>query len=180
MRGLVAGGGLLRLVLVALLVSAGARLVLFARRLPLGRLAEVAELGPPAELRLLFLFQPGDCESYDGLVTLWNEIHRGDGVEVTGVGLRFPADTAARRFLLRNAGADFPVRFDLARAVETMALRLGYGRTPVSLLVDDRGRPVAVLPPASDPAVQERYGELVRTLSRPGAAPTSHPRSEDP
>lgn len=139
---------------------------------PVAALAAAAGPGPA----LLFVFQPGDCPSHRGLVERWNALHESGEVEVLGVGLRLPDDPERRKTAVARSGARFPVRPDLAAAAERRILRLGFDRTPVSLLLDARGRPRLVIPPLGDPEAWETAQRLVQEYARLLAPASPLPR----
>lgn len=138
---------------VALLAVAAGRLGVYLDRAPWARFPAGGEGAP----RLYLLFQPGDCVTYGGLVERWDRLHREGVVRVRGVEL----GPRARRDRADDPGVAFPVRPG-AGEVETAALRLGYGRTPLSVLVDRDGRPRLVLPPAPDGEGQDAAEAMVR------------------
>lgn len=148
------------LALAVLLVAfAGFRLVRYFDRAPLARFPQAASPRGPT---LLFVFQPGDCPRYRGLVARWNRLSGDEGIRVVGAGLRLPGDSDARRRMLSRAPLEFPVRSDLAHGAEDLMLRMGYDRTPFSVLLDERGRPRLVLPAVADSSVQMRFYRQVR------------------
>lgn len=147
----------------ALVLVALVRLARYAERAPLARFDDASRLDAPA---LLFVFQPGDCPSYRGLVERWNRLDGESEVRVVGVGLRLPADSAQRASRLARAGLEFPVRPDLADAAEDLMLRLGYDKTPFTVLVDEDGRPRLALPPAAAPEIQDAFYRQARGLAR--------------
>ncbi|MFQ5680232.1 MAG: TlpA family protein disulfide reductase [Gemmatimonadota bacterium] len=150
--------------------GAALRLAAFLATAPVATFASTGEVPGGT---LLFAFQPGDCPSRRQLIRRWNALHESGELPVLGVGLHFPKEADRRERILRSAGIRFPVRFDVAGRVERLILRLGYARTPVSLLLDRNGRPRLAVPPGrshgAGPAeavrLVERYARLL------GAAP---------
>lgn len=110
---------------------------------------------------LLHIFQAEDCFGFRELIREWNELHRKRSLPVLGVALHLPPDPSARAAILRASGAAFPVRDDAGGEVERLALRLGFGRTPLSVLLDRTGRPRLVLPPLAGPDGPRRAVRLV-------------------
>lgn len=110
---------------------------------------------------LLHIFQAEDCPGFRGLIREWNELHRTRGLPVLGVALDLPRDPSARAAVLRASGATFPVRDDRGGRVERLALRLGFGHTPLSVLLDGTGRPRLILPPLAGPDGPRRAARLV-------------------
>lgn len=138
---------------------------------PVATLEEVGA-GVPT---LLYLFQPEDCPRLRRVVESWNEIHRSGRVRVIGVGLRFPRAPAERERLLRTSGAAFPLRTEPAARAERLALRLGYDRTPLAILLDARGRPRLALPPLPGPGGARRGARLVAEYAEAlGGLPDAH------
>jgi hypothetical protein len=138
-------GPVLALAGLALVAAAGAR---WARAEARGPLAAVPVLAGDSAATLLAILRPGDCESYRPLVAAWDRLHRRGDVRVVGAVVDGPEAAAARDSLEERLGVAFPLRHDLGDAAETLALRLGYGATPLSVLLDRRGRPRAAVPPA--------------------------------
>lgn len=129
---------------------------------PVAVLGAAAGPGPS----LLFVFQPEDCPSYRGLVERWNTVHEKGEVGVVGVALGFPEDPDGREAAIARSGVRFPVRVDLAAAAERRILRLGFDRTPVSLLLDAEGRPRLAFPPVRDPEAWGTAQRLVEEYAR--------------
>lgn len=153
----VAGGALAAVCLL--------RVLAFLGTAPLATLEASASEGngPPGEgPALLHIFQPEDCPGSRELVREWNDLHRGRALRVVGVGLSLPRDPTERARVVRQSGAAFPVRPDRGGDVERLALRLGYDRTPLAILLDARGRPRLVLPPLPGPDAPRRAARLVR------------------
>lgn len=138
---------------VALLAVAAGRLGVYLDRAPRARFPGGGQGAP----RLYLLFQPGDCVAYGALVERWDRLHREGVVRVRGVELR----PGGGRDGADDPGVSFPVRPG-AGEVEAAALRLGYGRTPLSVLVDREGRPRLVVPPVPGRDGQEAAETMVR------------------
>lgn len=139
-------GPLLALAGLALAAAAGAR---WARAEARGPLAAVPALAGDSVATLLAVLRPGDCESYRPLVAAWDRLHRRGDLRVVGAVVDGPGAAAARDSLEERLGVAFRLRHDLGDAAETLALRLGYSATPLSVLLDRRGRPRAAVPPAA-------------------------------
>ncbi len=130
---------------IVLIASSGVRLTKYLVLAP-GR-ATLAEQGLTADPRptLLVVFQPADCPQFGRFIMGWNALARTGEVQVLGVPLHRSGDAQLKaRPVLR--GVDFPLRPELAAAVETLLLRMGYTRTPLAILLDPRGRPRLVVP----------------------------------
>lgn len=135
----------LALAVVVLVAVAGARWVRAASRAPLAAVPSLAGDSVPT---LLVVLRPADCESHRPLVAAWDRVHHREDIRVVGAVLDGPGTAAARDSLDERLGVAFPLRHDLEEVAERLALRLGYGLTPLSVLLDRRGRPRAVVPPA--------------------------------
>lgn len=136
---------------------AGAILALAAA----ARLAEVLGEGPGAMLRgavdtaasaadrptLLYLYQRADCARHAGLQRRWADLGASGLVSVVGVPLDSPPPGASRSGRTPGPRPSFPVRTDLRRSGARLARRLGFATTPVTILLDGRGRPRLALPP---------------------------------
>lgn len=137
--------------------------------------------GAADEPTLLFVFQAADCPSYGPLMEAWTSLERRGLVRAVAVGLDFPEDTAAARALARNAGLGVSFRPDLARPAERLILGLGFRRTPVTLLLDRRGRVRLALPPPEKAQSYEALGGMVaeQAASLRREAAGFGPREED-
>ncbi len=163
----------------------GARLLfpsaMLLAALSTARLGEHRALRPITDLQggsdrptLLFVFQPEDCQRYAGLVRRWNSLAGTNALRVLGLGIGFPASSGGRTAILGDAIPMFPVRYDLGGEARRLLRRIGHGHTPTSVLLDPEGRPVMILPPVSDSAVQTEALHLIESYlsSRiDGAAP---------
>lgn len=154
------------------------RVLAFVGTAPLATLEGSGEEGPGAGApALLHIFQPEDCPGFRELVREWNELHETRGLPVVGIGLKLPRDPTERARIVRETGATFPVRSDRGGDVERLALRLGFDRTPLAILLDAKGRPRLVLPPLPGPDGPRRSARLVLeaaaalTAERGGRAP---------
>lgn len=152
-------GRALTLAVVVLVGLAGLRWARAASRAPL---AAVPGLAADSAATLLVVLRASDCDSYRPLMAAWDRLHRRPGVRVVGAVVDGPDVAATRDSLERRLGVAFPVRFDVGGAVERLALRLGYGLTPLSVLLDRRGRARAVLPPAPGPGPAEVAARTAR------------------
>ena len=157
--------------------SVGARLCLFAAALLLlltaGRLGEQRALLPLKDVAggdgrpsLAFLFQPGDCAAYSGLVRVWNAMTADSALRVIGIGLGFGRPPEARDPVLGQPEPLFPVRYDLTGPGTRLLARLGRLETPTSILLDGSGRPLLILPPLADEPAQRHAAALVRAYLR--------------
>lgn len=142
---------------VALLVVAGLRWARYAAR---GPVAAAPGLVADSAATLVVVLRPSDCGSYRPLMAAWGRLHREEVVRVVGAVVDGPGSPAARDSLERRLGAPFPLRFDAGDVAETLALRLGYAATPVSVLLDRTGRPRTVVPPLSGPGAAEAASRL--------------------
>ncbi len=151
----------------------GARLLFSAAVLlaamTIARLGEYRALRPsmglpsgPDRATLLFLFQPGDCARYAGLVRRWNSLARTNALRVLGLGIGFPSSSRGEDAILGETSPAFEVRYDLRGEAQRLLGRLGQAHTPTSVLLDREGRPVFILPPTSDPAVQTEALHLIQ------------------
>lgn len=111
---------------------------------------------------LLVVLRTSDCGSYRTLMSAWDRLHRRGGPRVVGAVIDGPEARAARDSLTERLGVSFPLRFDLGGPAEDLALSLGYGLTPVSVLLDRRGRARTVVPAVSDPRAVEAIARVVR------------------
>lgn len=120
---------------------------------------------------LLFVYRRGDCPTFAGLPRRWGRLHDQGVVRVIGVPL---GDAGPGDGPDAGGGAPpFPVRADLASAGETLMLRLGFRRTPFSVLLDGAGRVRMVVPPVPGEGtigVGELAGGYARALLGPGEA----------
>ena len=103
---------------------------------------------------LLYLFQGADCARHRELQRRWSELGRSGLVEVVGVPLdpllpesQGPDGAPADALPGGRSDPGFPVRPDLRRTAGRLMARLGYRTTPVSILLDGRGRARLVVPP---------------------------------
>lgn len=142
---------------VVLLVTAGLRWARYAARSPL---AAVPGLVADSAATLLVVLRASDCDSYRPLMAAWGRLHREEVVRVVGVVVDGPGSVAARDSLARRLGGPFPLRFDAGDVAETLALRLGYRATPLSVLLDRTGRPRAVVPPLEGAGPAEAASRL--------------------
>lgn len=146
-----------------LLVVALVRLGRYLERAPIARFEAASNLD---RATLVFVFQSGDCPTYRGLVERWNRLDRRETVDVIGVGLDLPEDSSERAALLGRSGVEFPVRTGLAEPAEDLMLRMGFTRTPFSVLLDPRGRARLTLPPTPDSVAQDVFDRQVRRYAR--------------
>lgn len=137
-------GPALALAAAVLLAVAGGR---WARAALRGPLAAVPGLAGDSVATLLLVLRPADCDSYRPLLAEWDRLHRRGDVRVVGAVVDGPKGAAARDSLAGRLGVDFRLRHDLGGVAEKLALRLGYIATPLSVMLDRRGRPRAVVPP---------------------------------
>lgn len=147
-----AAGRALVLGAVVLAATSGFRWARYAARRPV---AAVPALGADSVATLLVVLRSSDCASHGPLLAGWDRLHAEEGVRVVGAVVDAPGSAAARDSLERGFRVGFPLRFDVGEAAEELVLRLGYRATPVSVLLDRRGRARMVLPPGPDPAAVE-------------------------
>lgn len=115
---------------------------------------------------LLVVLRTSDCGTYRPLMSAWDRLHREGGPPVVGTVIDAPETGAVRDSLADRLGVAFPLRFDDVGPAEDLALSLGYGLTPVSVLLDRAGRARTVVPPVSDPARVEAAARIVRLHHR--------------
>ena len=132
------------------------------------RLGEYRALRPPKPLpgsadrpTLLFLFQPGDCARYGGLVDRWSELDGTHALRVIGLGIGFSSPPTRADSLFGGRRPSFEVRYDLPIEAQRLLARIGHGQTPTSVLLDRAGRPVFILPPTADSAKQAEAAGLI-------------------
>lgn len=139
-------GRALTLAVAVLLAAAGLRWARAASRAPL---AALPDLAADSVATLLVVLRSSDCDSYRPLMAAWDRLHREEDVRVVGAVIDGPEAHAARDSLERRLDVAFPLRHDVGDAAEKLALRLGYGVTPLSVLLDPGGRPRTVVPPVA-------------------------------
>lgn len=166
--GLRGPGALLLAGGVAMLGISGARWIRYLERAPSATMSEVAA-GSGATL--LFVYRDEDCDTYAALPERWDQLFRRDDVRVVGVPLGgrppgerdgVPVNPAAR--------PAFPREPALAGAAEVLMLRLGFERTPFSVLLDGEGRVRLVVPPVQSDEAWEA-GEIAGTYAASLLAP---------
>jgi peroxiredoxin len=89
----------------------------------------------------------------------WAALGEAGAVTVVGVSLD---ETEAPHEGAGAPGPGFPVRTDLRKQAGRLMGKLGYETTPVTVLVDRRGRPRLVLPPPADEVAVEAQARAVR------------------
>jgi hypothetical protein len=153
-RGTLTGTG------IALVVGAAVRAApALAGRpgLELGRALEETVGSRPA---LLYLFHRADCPRHVVLQSRWAALGGSGALTVLGIELDRRIGGAGRPIPDPDPG--FPVRRDLRRAAERAIIGMGYSTTPVTILIDGRGRPRLVLPPPTDQDAVRAAAEAVR------------------
>jgi hypothetical protein len=129
---------------------------------------------------LLFLFQPGDCQAYAGLVRRWNSIARDSAVRVVGIGIGFDRPRIAGDAVLGEPKPAFPVRYDMTGQARRLLARIGHLATPTSVLLDGSDRPLLIVPPLSDETAQRHAATLVSSYARHVSATASRGAEDAP
>ena len=150
-RGFVLAGGL------ALAAVAAVRAAAWlgdggALRLPAAAAADSGVRRPT----LVYAFHRADCRAHEPLRERWAALAGEGGARVVGVDLdRTGEDLPSPPF-------GFPVRPDRGGRVERLLLGLGYGRTPVTLVVDGAGRLRLAVAPSPAPGARRAAEAAVR------------------
>lgn len=124
--------------------------------------AAAAGVGGPWRPTLLYLFQSADCARHAALQRRWAGLGR-DGL-ASVVGVRLDPLEPARADGAPSPGPGFPLRQDLRAGAARLMKRLGYRTTPVTVVLDPRGRPRLVLPPPVDEQSAEAGALAVRAV----------------
>lgn len=148
------GGGLVLAAVAALRAAAwwgsGAPV-----RLPAGD----APTGAGRRPTLLYVFHREDCRGQEELRERWAALHRAGVVRVLGIDLDGEAAGLPR------PPFGFPVRIDSGGRAEHLVVRLGYDRTPVTLLVGTDGRLRLALGPPADTRFRRAAEAAVRAAA---------------
>jgi hypothetical protein len=137
----------------------GARWARYVERAPS---ATLSELGGGGESTLLFVYRAEDCESYAALPERWRRLSDLGAVRVVGVPLGDDPARGEGDHPPAEETSPFPLEPALAGAAEILMLRLGFDRTPVSILLDGEGRVRMVIPPAGAASAREAGGVVER------------------
>lgn len=116
-----------------------------------------------AKYGVLVLFQPRDCEGYRDFMDAVAVLGRTADMPVVGVPLNMPESRSAFQAAVQRLDPPFPLAPAAGDATSEALWLMGYRHTPVALVVDPAGRPVAVLPPEPVPYHQAREMEALRS-----------------